>query len=131
MKNSETRHRLWGNFIEFAGRFQREVALEFTVWLDGSFVTQKLNPRDIDAVFLLDYQVCEQKKSVLEHRWFIKENKFSIGLDLYYSIEYPETHKRHFLTHLNHLYWLDVYGHIRKDSVGRQYTKGFIQLKFA
>lgn len=130
MAKSDTRHQLWANFVEFALLFRDEVASVFTIWLDGSFVTQKLNPMDIDAVFLIDYRVCERKKSVLENQWFIAENKPKKGLDLYYSIEYPENHKRHFLTHLNHLYWLDVYGHTRKDIHGRQHAKGFIQIKY-
>jgi len=128
MANSDTRRQLWTNFAEFTLRFREEVAQAFTIWLDGSFVTRKVNPRDIDAVFLIDYRVCERSKSVLENRWFIAENKLKKGLDLYYSIEYPENHKRHFLTHLNRLYWLDIYGHTRKDITGRQQIKGFIQI---
>lgn len=130
IQKSETRKRLWLNFLEFTKRLQEEIAPIFIVWLDGSFVTEKLNPRDIDAVFMLDHRVCEQKKSILEQSWFNAENKQTKGLDLYYSIEYPKTHKRHFLTHLNHLYWLDIYGHTRIDTFGQKFTKGFVELKF-
>lgn len=130
MKDSETRQRLWSKFVAFIERFQQELTSEFKVWLDGSFITMKLNPKDIDAVFLLDYLICERKKSVLDNWWFTAENKLGNGLDLYYSVEYPESHKRHFLTHLNHLYWLDVYSHTRRDSFGQQHPKGFVELKF-
>lgn len=127
--DSDTRYKLWKNFDDFINRFQREIENSFEIWLDGSFVLKKLNPKDIDAVFMLDYQVCERKKSVLESQWFTRENKRNLGLDLYYSIEYPVAHKRHFLTHLNHLYWIDLYGYTRKDAIGQQFQKGFIYLK--
>lgn len=127
--NSSTRERLWMNFSAFLERFEKDVTAYYEVWIDGSFATQKLNPRDIDAVFHIDNQVVEFKKSVLDTKWFDKEQKFKIGLDLYYSIEYPKQHKRYFLSHLNHLYWQDVYGHTRKDELGKQHTKGFISLQ--
>ena len=129
--DSITRKRLSTNFIEFINRIQQNFNQEeFKVWIDGSFVSQKLDPRDIDAVFMLDFKVCERYKSVLDNQFFIKELKFSKGLDLYYSCEYPTNHKRHFLSHLNHLYWQDVYGSTRKDDNDRQHSKGFIELKF-
>ncbi len=127
--NSSTRKRLWSNSNTFIERFEEEITTKYSVWIDGSFATQKLNPRDIDAVFYIDNQVVELKKSVLDTKWFFKEQKFKTGLDLYFSIEYPAQHKRHFLSHLNYLYWQDVYGHTRKDEFGKQYSKGFISLQ--
>jgi hypothetical protein len=124
--NTNTRERLWRNFNTFLDQFKEEITQQFEVWIDGSFATQKLNPRDIDAVFLIDYQTVERKKSILENKWFFKDQKFKTGLDLYFSTEYPITHKKYFLSHLNHLYWEDVYGHTRKDDFGKQHRKGFI-----
>ena len=128
---STTRKRLLTNFIDFINSIQQDFNIdEFKVWIDGSFVSKKLNPRDIDSVFLLDFKVCERYKSVLDNNFFIKELKSTKGLDLYYSSEYPKNHKRHFLSHLNHLYWQDVYGHTRVDENDKQHSKGFIELKF-
>ena len=130
MKASETRQRLWHNFNDFIYDFQAQIIPTFKIWIDGSFVSNKLNPRDIDAVFILDYKICERQQSILDNMWFTKARKFQLGLDFYYSIDYPETHKRHFVSHLNHLYWLDVYGHTRQDNTGKNHRKGFIELKF-
>jgi hypothetical protein len=128
-EDSETRKKLFDNFKGFVKNIQENITSDFTIWVDGSYVTEKLNPRDIDALFLFDYKTCEYKKSILDNQYFVKEFKFTKGLDLYFSIEYPENHKRHFLSHLNHLYWQDVYGHTRKDINSNQYTKGFVALK--
>jgi hypothetical protein len=128
-EDSETRKKLFDNFQGFIHTIQENITPEFTIWVDGSYVSEKQNPRDIDALFLLDFKTCENKKSILDNQYFVKEFKFTKGLDLYFSIEYPENHKRHFLSHLNHLYWQDVYGHTRKDINSKQYTKGFVALK--
>lgn|GEM_PF-3962569 len=95
------------------------------------FISQKLHPKDIDAVFLLDHTIVSLKKSVLGNQWFSPAQKLNFGLDLYYSIEYPKDHNRYFLSHLNHLYWKDIYGHTRVDSFGKQYKKGFLTIKFS
>jgi uncharacterized protein DUF6932 len=134
LKN-KSRPRQTENFWEatsliIVDKLQKEVVQEFTVWVGGSFVTQKQDPQDLDAVFFLDYRVCENKKTVLDNVWFNGELKFTKGLDVYYSIEYPASHNRHFLSHLNHLYWEDLYGHTRQDAAGRRFPKGFVELKF-
>ena len=112
IKESETRQRLFSNFNSFVRDFQNQISPNFKVWINGSFISKKVNPRDIDAVFLLDYTVCERQQSILDNVWFSK------------------THKRHFISHLNHLYWADVYGHTRADNTGKNYRKGFIELKY-
>lgn len=128
--SSTSRQRLCANFADFIERLQQEIAKEFTVWVGGSFVSQKVNPADVDAVFFIDHQSSELKKSILDRVWFNGSLKYSKGLDVYYSIEYPPTHKRHFLTHLDYLHWEDLYGKTRQDAAGRRLRKGFIELKF-
>lgn len=52
---SKTRKRLFENYLSYIYRFQDEVFPIFEQWIDGSFVTQKENPKDIDIVTFLDY----------------------------------------------------------------------------
>ena len=123
------RSKLCKNFRSFVMDIKREISPEFWVWVDGSFVGQKEIPHDIDALFLLGYRICERKKSVLDNVYFAGKQKYTEGLDLYYTAEYPESHKRHFLSHLNHLYWDDIYGHTRQDSNGKRFSKGYVKIK--
>jgi hypothetical protein len=127
-QNSTTRQRLLSNFVVFIEQLQGTITPNFKIWVDGSFISTKLNPRDIDAVFLLPHDIVERKKSVLDNQIFIKEFKYSKGLDLYYLVDYPKNHKRHYLTHHTNLYWKDVYGHTRADINEQQFSKGFIEL---
>ncbi len=46
--DSTTRSRLLNNFVSFLNRIQQNIQPDFKVWVDGSFVSKKNNPRDID-----------------------------------------------------------------------------------
>lgn len=126
--NSRTRQDLLANFTAFLLQLHSTISPNFKIWIDGSFISTKINPNDIDAVFLLPFEIYERKKSVLDNQIFIKNLKYSKGLDLYYFADYPENHKRYFLNHHFKIYWQDVYGHTRPDNNKQQFSKGFIQL---
>jgi hypothetical protein len=128
--NSLKRQKLIDGFLLFIEAFQKAVTSEFVVWIDGSAVSTKTEPNDIDAVFFIDFKVCERKKSSLDNEWFNGSQKNTKGLDLYYSIVYPPAHSRYYLTHLDRLYWEDLYGHTRIDDSGKQFEKGFLEIKF-
>lgn len=128
---SETRKRLFENYLDWVFDFQRDIFPYFTQWIDGSFVTQKLNPKDIDFVTFLDWKVYEirEKYKALDKFWsFSNEDK---GLDAYIMAEFPEKHNRHkeFLSVWSG--WSMRYGHTRKDEQQRAYPKGFIQVIFS
>ena len=64
--NSKTRVRLFSNLEKYVNQLQDEVFPWFEVWVDGSFVTKKEDPKDVDVVTLLDYQVYNLRKLKLE-----------------------------------------------------------------
>jgi len=47
---STTRKRLFENYLRYIYRFQDEVFPFFEQYINGSFVTKKENPKDIDIV---------------------------------------------------------------------------------
>lgn len=59
--NSTTRKRLFENLQNYIQQLQKEVFPWFEMWVDGSFMTLKENPKDIDVVTLLDYKVYEAR----------------------------------------------------------------------
>ena len=93
---------------------------EFTVWINGSFVTQKVNPNDIDIVVFLNYQHLASKEISLSS---FKEKQESI--DLYYVKVFPENHENFELARFDYLHWFHFFTANRKNK-----KKGFIQLKF-
>jgi len=67
--HSETRSRLFENYMGYLHRFQNDIFPWFEMWVDGSFVTLKENPKDIDVVTFLDWEVYEMREKALEKFW--------------------------------------------------------------
>ena len=125
---SKTRGQLFENYLQFVFDLQRDVFPYFEQWLDGSFVTQKLNPKDIDIVTFLDYRVFKSKEEALERYWsFNMEHK---KLDTYFVIEYPPDHPLHHLTLHDQTHWKNIFGATRADELGVRHPKGFLKLIF-
>lgn len=84
--NSSTRRRLFDNYLDWVFDFQREIYPYFTHWIDGSFVTQKLNPKDIDfKTFLPDVYYLREKSKSLDKFWAFSTEH--LGLDACISPE--------------------------------------------
>ncbi len=54
---SETRQRNWTGFCNFLQMLINFGLTEMQVWVDGSFVTNKLNPNDVDCVIYIKPEI--------------------------------------------------------------------------
>ncbi|PSL25660.1 DUF6932 family protein [Dyadobacter jiangsuensis] len=125
----------WDNFEEiFIFNHQRaELALELKefvstvtdwrtdtlqIWVDGSFVTLKPHPNDIDLICFVDNVFYESNLTTLSS---IKA-AFS-KLDIYFIKNYPKEHPRYFLTNFDKLDWLHF---LTRDRQNRR--KGIVNL---
>jgi hypothetical protein len=127
---SESRKRLFDNYLNWIFDFQRDVFPYFTQWVDGSFVTQKLNPKDIDFVTFLDGRVYEikEKRNELDRFWiFSNEDR---GLDAYLLMDLPPEHPDFQKIELQKQTWRELYGYTRTLPLKPKLPKGFIQIKF-
>ena len=98
------------------------------MWLDGSFVTLKENPNDMDFVVFLDHRVYKAQEPFLDKFWtFALEEQ---GLDSYLVGSYPAEHTEYgnFVTNKNN--WLLRYTHTKPDAQARIFQKGFVELVF-
>ena len=50
-----TRHQILANFERFIEEFRSKIYPHFNIWINGSFVTQKKNPNDIDFLVFIEY----------------------------------------------------------------------------
>jgi len=127
---SDTRRWLFNNYLDWVFDFQRDVFPYFTHWVNGSFVTQKLDPRDIDFVTFLDGRVYDikEKRGELDRFWsFSNEDK---GLDAYILPEFlPDNPKFENFEHYKND-WLIRYSWARKGDALMNKQKGFVQLIF-
>ena len=71
-QSTDQRPRLWAKFIEFVREAKASRLVEL-VLLDGSFVTAKSEPKDVDAVMLVPADFAEQAKSGMEPAMELEE----------------------------------------------------------
>lgn len=101
--------------------------IESEVWVDGSFLTKKINPDDSDIVVKLMSSAYDSltndQQEVLDR---VSKQKFCVQsrCDSYFFIEYPKNHDLHWVGEDSKAYWLKQFGFSRQKQ-----TKGFALLK--
>ena len=122
---SKTRKRLFENYLRYIYRFQDEVFPFFEQYVNGSFVTQKENPKDIDIVTFLDYEVYQKRgDQVLDKFWtFSLEDE---GIDAYLVEDYPKNHSLFPKTNAFRKEWIKRYS----NNFPFDRNKGFLKIIF-
>jgi hypothetical protein len=125
--NSQTRIHLFNEWIKYNKLLRSEIGQDFVQWVDGSFVTLKQNPRDIDLVSFIPYQLYERHYHVLDNLW--TDNWEKEGLDVYFVKVYPESHPA-FDTETKRDWeqWTTHYSLTKPDNAFRQHPKGFLTI---
>lgn len=121
---SKTRQILFNNYLEYINDFKTQFTAQFTQWIDGSFISKKQNPNDIDFVTFIDTTIFQKNEQKLEKFWsFSLESK---GLDAYLVEVYPENENQfESITQTYRTIWKNRFG---RDKSGLQ--KGFIEINF-
>ena len=123
--NSLNRAWLFDNYLRYTYRFQDEVFPWFEQWINGSFISEKLNPKDIDLVTFLDYRVFEEREEKLMDKFWC----FSIEdqhIDAYLVKEYPPDHPNYPIFKSEKSLWKERYGSDRSNL-----PKGFLRIVFS
>jgi hypothetical protein len=116
------RERLFEAYINFLIEVKREIPKPFFQWVNGSFVTKKLYPNDIDLVTFLDFEVYESKEAVLNDLRY----QFRPAVDAYFAAVYPENHDLFVRFKTDTIQWRHDFSSDKK----KKQHKGFIQLNF-
>ena len=129
-QHSDRRKMLFQNYFSYTNDFKNQISKNFYQWIDGSFVTSKLNPTDIDIVTFLNAENYE-KNSLKLVNFQGSRLKKEQELDCYFVKEYPVEHKNYeLITRFDSLYWLDFFSNSRVQRNGKRYSKGIIQINF-
>lgn len=121
-----TREKLMKGLESIISIFQKQ-NIHQEIWIDGSFVTEKINPNDVDIVAPVDFEsfsrLTKPQQDIL--RWYANEDlKQSYGCDNYTFFEYLPAHPDFSTGQAARNYWLDLFG---TDRDG--YKKGIAVLK--
>ena len=93
--------------------------IEGEVWIDGSFVTEKMNPEDVDLVLRIQAIFYEnathkQKEAV---SWLTTNLKNTHLCDSYFFMEWPEGHPNYWIGQYMHNYWMKQFGFFRSNEM--------------
>jgi hypothetical protein len=88
------------------------------IWIDGSFLTEKIDPEDVDIVLRIESHVYDngtaEQQQIID--WVAGNLKASHHCDSYVFYEYPDTHPAHAVGEWMHAYWLRQFGFSRADD---------------
>ena len=125
-----TRHELLINYEHYLHDFRTEITPNFTQWIDGSFVTNKRNPNDIDIVTIIDFDIANAKKRLLEEKFLNKGAIKMFKIDAYIVRLYPQNHPQYSKSLSDLLYWYHWFSKSRKSRSRKRFPKGFIEISF-
>lgn len=123
-------HGIFENYCRFLDDFQAQVTPNFIQWVNGSFVTNKENPADIDFVTILDFKTFEESEQFIEKQFRIRGARNAYGVDAYTVRKYPEGHPKHLLYQHELIYWNNWFSSTKKNKAKMKFPKGFVEVIF-
>lgn len=122
--SSSTRSAIFGEYLTYLDRLRQIIDGEFYQWIDGSFVTNLLNPNDIDFITWVEVKTYEKRNKelgILRNVRFERRSR----LDGYIIPYYPPLHRKEYLNEINGKQWLFDWAY---DDDKR--PKGLIKIQF-
>ncbi len=120
---SKTRQKIYENYIAYSDELKKLLNLsDIKQWVDGSYVTKVINPKDIDFVTFIDEKIFLKYQNDLDS--FKNKNWFDLNIDAYFVIE-----KEGHCFESDKLYWLHHFSKTRNNSrTGKRLKKGFVEI---
>ena len=123
------RKEIFDSYVKYNEDFKNVCDLnELHQWVNGSFVTKKNNPGDIDLVTFLDTNSIQQLGSKLDNFKY-PNSEILYSVDAYIVEVYPENHKYRYLYLSDKAYWMDRFTKTRRVR-GNRLSKGFLEITF-
>jgi hypothetical protein len=124
---STSRAGIFSGLKEFVERLEK-AAITGEIWVDGSFLTEKINPKDVDVILriqgsLYNAGTPDQRAAI---DWVIANQKLTLKCDSYVLMEYPEGDPLHEEGDWWHAWWLKQWGFSREDD-----PKGIVVLSLS
>jgi len=93
--------------------------IKMSLWIDGSFMTEKLDPEDSDVVACIsgkDFDAATQQQRLTIQRLVEADNKLPYVCDFYAFVEYEKGHRLAAQSEWMRAYWLRQFGFSRHDE---------------
>lgn len=128
--HSSSRYALYKKYLKYTASLSELLSKPYYQWIDGSFISTKANPKDIDLVSIIDYSDYEKHSLEIESEFVGSKAREVYQVDAYLVSEYPIDHPKFAFTNSDKLYWRSLFSRTRVNRAKKQYEKGFIQLNF-
>ncbi len=124
---SMSRATLFHEWTKYNRLLRGVVGENFQQWINGSFVTQKVNPGDIDLVSFIPYLAYEKREAILDKFW--SDTWETEGIDAYFIKLYPVSHpnyEKRTRVELNQ--WVERYTATKPTQDFVMHPKGFLSI---
>lgn len=124
---SSRRQLLFDGFVNYLNEMRTICQTPLTYWINGSFVTKKVNPGDVDFCVFIDYSLFITHEEQLVK--FGCQNKEQLGaIDAFIIHRYPLDDPKLKITEADSKYWMAQWTKTRPNKNRKSYPKGFIEL---
>jgi hypothetical protein len=114
---STSRSIIFGGLVTFVTTLEA-AGVPGELWLDGSFLTEKIDPKDVDVILKVDAIIynsgTQEQRDAID--WVIANQKQTLRCDSYALIQYPTTDPLHTEGLWWYSYWLKQWGFSREDD---------------
>lgn len=125
---SSNRKELFDKFVAYNTELKNKCGLvELHQWVDGSFVTKKRNPGDIDLITFISSEKLKQIGNKIDDFKF-PDSDSKYGVDAYIVEVYSDLHRHKFRTDSDKTYWKDRFTKTRRNRAGNKFSKGFLEI---
>lgn len=121
---------IFENYKNFIKDFSDQVTPNFTHWIDGSFVTSKVTPRDIDFTTLIKHGIYQSKREIIDSKFRLRGGKANYKVDAYTIEILPEDHKKYGIFEIDLVYWDNWFSKTKKNWAKKSFSKGYIEINF-
>jgi hypothetical protein len=123
--NSVTRKDIFEKYLRYLNDFQNMVTTDFIQWIGGSFVTDVVNPNDIDFITIVNHRTVASKNQVIRAQFEGEIGFKNYDVDAYFIRTYPYGHDKFWIYEKDTVIWRNDFGTDRDNL-----PKGIVQLKF-
>lgn len=100
------------------------------IWVDGSFVTEKIDPSDVDLLLMVDGQffdnATQEQQEIM--KWVQANLKGSHLCDSNLWVSYDRNHPDYWTSEWFRAFWLKLFGFYSDDGPNAYETKGMVRL---
>ncbi len=128
-ENSTTRKILFDNYLRYLEAFSKKITPNFTQWINGSFVTLKENPKDIDFVTFISAELYRKNINIIDN--FLSFSLEKQKLDAYILEIFPREHERYLsYTIMNLEKWDSRFSYSKENESKIIFPKGYIEINY-